>query len=316
MKPSMVLRCLSAAACFLWAVSLCTAASEPRRLDAGRVSWRAFQIGGSRLGNSVSTTIELAPVPAGAEKEFLASPRGTPFAAGTPQAAVLAVKTVIRPQAFSPVTLTSRVWFDPQSARPLQQIRWRRGQDDYDQTYRFTDEGVFRLQREPRSAAEAALPPDRWTKIDQKFYTLGARTGQATETSLLIYLLSALFRPEEGGAFNLTVFNKRQLFDVRLMPQPVQSLPVDFILKQGGRETRVQRTAQVLPIRMDSRTLDPGGKDADDFSFLGLKEDIVVFFENSSRFPIRVSGVIPGLGRIDLPLQEIEPSAAADAPAR
>jgi hypothetical protein len=276
------------------------------RPEPGRVPWEAFKLQGSRFGNSVTVSIRLARgASAAVEKNFLPSPQGTPLRSNGPELLELEVLTRIEPVALAPVTLENRVWFSSEGAQPLQRFRSRRGEDDYEQVFRFTSEGVFRRQREPMNAEEALQPAERWTKRDDSFYPLGERMRQATETSLLIYLLAARPAAEDGREAHFTVFNKRKLHEVRALPAALQAVPVDYLLWQAGGQTRVRRTAEAAVVRMESRPLEPGGKDPEDFSFLGLKEDIAVVFERSTRYPLRVSGVIPGIGRVDLNLSEI-----------
>ena len=45
--------------------------------------------------------------------------------------------------------------------------------------------------------------------------------------------------------------------------------------------------------------------DPEDFSILGLHKDIVFFIDARSRLPLQISGHIPGVGRVDLKLDEV-----------
>ena len=71
---------------------------------------------------------------------------------------------------FRPIVISSnRVWFDPQQGAVLGRIRSRRGQNDYQKKYRFTEQGVFRHRREPKNKKEAALSAQQWTDTKDAF---------------------------------------------------------------------------------------------------------------------------------------------------
>jgi hypothetical protein len=297
---------LAAAGLFLLPPAPAAGPPATPALTADRVAWSSVELYGSRLGNSVTVTIELARLPAaGIDKGFLPSPQGRPYAASGPEVMLIEVRTRIEPLALSPVTLESRVWFAPREALPLQRFRSRRGEADFDQSFRFTHEGVFRRQLEPRTPAETPLPAARWTKTDESFYAYPGGPAP-TETSLLIYILSAADFAAGGEPLVLNVFNRRQFHQVALRADPARSLPADLTVRKPGSEAQVQRTVTAVPVRLESRPLDPQAREKEDFSFLGLKNDIVLFIEKDSRLPVQVNGMIPGVGHVELRAREIK----------
>jgi hypothetical protein len=44
----------------------------------------------------------------------------------------------------------------------------------------------------------------------------------------------------------------------------------------------------------------------ENFSFLGLHQDISIYIDPTTRLPIQVSGIIPSLGKAELKLNEIK----------
>jgi hypothetical protein len=280
-------------------------AGAPPAAAGDRVPWSAVELHGSRLGNSVTVAIDLKWLPAaGVEPGFLASPRGEPLRAASPQIGLLEVRTRIEPLALRPVTLASRVWFEPHGAVPLQRVRTRRGEADYDQTFRFTAEGVFRRQVEPRSAAEAAQPMDQWTKRDDAFYPFAGGAG-ISETSLLVVRLSAGDFATGGGPLELTVFNRRQLHRVALRPEAPRRMPAALTVRGPGAESRTLASVETVPVRLESRPVDPDAREQEEFSFLGLKDGIVFFLEKETRLPVQVNGALPGIGMVELRAREI-----------
>ena len=51
--------------------------------------------------------------------------------------------------------------------------------------------------------------------------------------------------------------------------------------------------------------MDSGLKEAENFSFLGFHDNIVMYIEPGSRLPIQAGGVIPTIGAAQLQLNEV-----------
>ena len=131
-------------------------------------SYASFQAEG--LGGKVTADVRVAALPAAAEQAaFLPSPRGEPFRVSGPDVVKLSIYIRIDIIGRGPVRVENHIWFDPRDGTPLFLVRTRLGLDDYYQQFRFTQEGVFRRQCEPASAAEAARPPESWTKRGRIF---------------------------------------------------------------------------------------------------------------------------------------------------
>ena len=57
--------------------------------------------------------------------------------------------------------LNTQSWIDPNGAAALQRIRLRLGQRKWQRSYRFTQQGVFRLEKIPKDSREKKLPLDQ-----------------------------------------------------------------------------------------------------------------------------------------------------------
>ena len=314
-RPARFSHVLLAVIACLFAVRLPANSSPCAGMEAVRVLWDSVELHDTRFGTSVSVRVELTRLPAsGIEKSFLAAPRRRPVSPSGPEVLLLDVRTRIEPPAIPAVTLLSRVWFSPREALPLQRFRSRRGEDDYDQTFRFTHEGVFRLQVEPRAPAEVPLGPEGWSKKSESFYVYPG-IGGFTETSLLLYILSAAQIDTEGAPLELDVFNRRQFHRVALRAGAPRSLPTELILSMPNGEAKVLRSVEAFPVRFVGVPLDPKAKEREDFSFLGLKGEVVLYLEKESRLPVQVSGEIPGIGRVEMRASEIKFRAPNGRPA-
>ncbi len=110
------------------------------KLDPARVSWTDLSFHAKNFWVEVTTDIQLQSLEAsGLEAVLLASPRGNPIKPATPQVSQMTINTTINPRFRSAVNIYNRMWFNPVDASALGRIRFRRGEDDFKKTYRFTD---------------------------------------------------------------------------------------------------------------------------------------------------------------------------------
>lgn len=257
------------------------------------VPWSFFSLQGEHLGSQVTAEVRIATLPMASEQVgFLPSPKGVPFRNSGPDVLKLSIHIRLDLLGRSPVKLENHVWFDPRDGTPLYLIRTRFGLDDYHQRFRFTREGVFRRQREPGSAAQAAGPPESWSKLKEHFfgYPPGEMCIPVLETSTLMYLLSVTPADMLHALPLLCVFHKRQLHRVSVQNASAESIGFDYLEKKGECETRRSGAAQARKIRIKSRPIG---------SYRGEVED---FFRDNTELVLSLDGGLPLLARCDLPL--------------
>lgn len=257
------------------------------------VPWSFFSFQGEHLGSQVTAEVRIATLPMASEQVgFLPSPKGVPFRNSGPDVLKLSIHIRLDLLGRSPVKLENHVWFDPRDGTPLYLIRTRFGLDDYHQRFRFTREGVFRRQREPGSAAQAAGPPESWSKLKEHFfvYPPGEMCIPVLETSTLMYLLSVTPADMLHALPLLCVFHKRQLHRVSVQNASAESIGFDYLEKKGECETRRSGAAQARKIRIKSRPIG---------SYRGEVED---FFRDDTELVLSLDGGLPLLARCDLPL--------------
>ena len=283
-----------------------------------QVPWSQVSFQGSRLGSRISIDIDLQALPAAAEQaRFIPFPQGAasippgvvPFSARGSEVLRLTVRTLLDPLGIDPVRLENHTWFDAQTGIPLHRDRLRRGDDDFLKTYRFTPKGVFRIQHQPRTKDEVPLPADRWTKINENFYPFDlGKLGCSvlSEMSHLIWVVAAADITATGSPLSVCAFGKRQLHRVRIIPGGVEEIPVDYLeVRADGSSARKNTTTQAVKVSIDAVPLPSTLDEPENFSVLGIQEDIVVFLDPISRVPVRVSGGIPGFGHAALGVQEV-----------
>jgi hypothetical protein len=243
------------------------------------------------------------------EAALLKSPRGTPLKASGTQTLHISLNMMIDFAFRDPVRISNQVWFNPDDAAALGRFRLRRGEDDFEKTYRFTEQGVFRHNREPRNRQEAELDADKWTHVIDRFFAhdldqLGCPS--VTERLALVYIISAAEGLQTGQPFSLCVFGKRQLHRVELKPKGRHPLKVDFIEKKQKAETRRQSEVEVLEIALEAAPMTSDREKPENFSFLGLHKNIVIFIDPVSNLPVQVTGEIPTVGKATLKLLEVQ----------
>jgi hypothetical protein len=279
------------------------------KLDAGRVSWSELSFAAKRFAVSVTVDIRMRALPAAeVETALIASPRGDPIQPSTLDACHIAVDMNIEPIFRSPVKMMNQVWFNLQDAAALGWVRLDRGEGDQKKIYRFTKEGVFRHRIEPKDRQEAEEAPENWTDVKDSFYPYDPgqlECPSVSENLALIYIISAAVDSISRQPLSVCVFGKRQLHNVRLESEGIQTLKVDFIEKRAQAEVRRQGKVEALKIMIEATPMASGREEVEEFSFLGFHKDIAFFVDPVSRLPLQASGILPTVGQVDLKLREV-----------
>lgn len=278
--------------------------------DPQRVPWKELRYKAKNWAVSLTVAMALEALPSEeAQTELVASDRGVPHKAAGRQTLRMRLDMELDAVFRDPVQITNVVWFDSRDAAALGRYRLRRGEDDFEKIYRFTDQGVFRKNREPRSKEEARGEPNQWSFNVQTFYAhdleqLGCPA--ASERLLLIYAASAAAELFDGQPRSLCVFGKRQLHRVQLKAQGRRSIKVDYVESRQQAQNTRQGEIQALAIALEVKPLASSLDEPENFSFLGMHNNIVIFLDPQSNLPLQVSGDIPKAGSGDLKLFEVE----------
>ena len=287
------------------------AAQAPARplYDPSRIPWMALSFQAKNFWVKVSTNIRLVSLPAAEiEALLLPSPKGNPIKPKTPQLYQMTINTLIDPIFRSPVSIYNRIWFNPTDASALGRIRLRRGEDDFKKVYRFTDRGVFRHLLEPKDKKEAALDPEKWSRIKDSFYPYDlTRLGcaGATERSLPIYIISAADISDVNDSLALCIFGKRQLHRMKFKREGTYPLTVNFIEKTKQNEIRKEEQINAIKIAIAAEPMESDLEEPEDFSFLGLHKDLAIYIDSATHIPVQISGTIPTVGQADLKLDKV-----------
>ena len=279
-------------------------------LDSQRVLWSDLSFGAQGMLVDLAIDIRLASFPkAGFQAIWRTYPQSIQLPSVGQEVYSLEVSRIIDYIFSRPVRLWNQVMFDPKHASALYRVRLRRGQDDIERTYWFSGEGVHRLRRMPRTKKEASLDPAKWTDVDTSYYPYDLtrrECPQILDPELIIYLVSAAPLNQEGDVLTMCVFGKQQLHKVRLASQRLENLEVDYSLNSGEGKVHKKGKVAGLTITVESEPMISDKRNAENFSLLGMHEDIAIHIDPRLRIPLQVSGKIPTVGLVTLKLSEVK----------
>ncbi len=288
----------------------CVEASSPAELDAERVTWRRLSFHAKNFWVEVSTDIQLASMPATETEGLLISAgKRTPVRSLAAEAYQMQINTTIDPRFRSAVSIYNRIWFDPTQAAALGRVRLRRGGDQFKKIYRFTTQGVFRHRLEPQNKKEASLAPEKWTDRNNSFYAYDRtrlECSGVSERTLLIYIISAAIESLEKDALSVCVFGKRQLHRVTLRKSGEYPIRISYIENHPQKATRKEKTLKAVKIAVKAEPLESDLKEDENFSFLGLHQDIAIYIDRTTGLPLQVNGIIPTVGNVSLQLRKAD----------
>lgn len=269
----------------------------------GEVPWRELTLAGAKPLGKVEIHLTLRHLPREtAAARLIASPEGRPIPPPAMGALELhgdaALEAVFlgRTVSASTISLTT-------DGTALQRVKLREGRKRYTKTYRFTEQGVYRLKVAPRDKQEAKQPRSAWTKVKKAFYPYAANTDDCrivSEPTGLFYLLSA--NPAEGLE-GFCFFFDDELHRLAIRPRGRETIAVDYVRDPATEaEHRTTGKIEALVVSVDKPAAP--GKDEKPFEFLGLHGAIRFHLDPATRLPLRISGTAPGLGAVELHLSE------------
>jgi hypothetical protein len=84
-----------------------------------------------------------------------------------------------------------------------------------------------------------------------------------------------------------------------------RQLTVNYLEASPGKQIRREDAVEVHRISFQTRILNPADKKLEVFSFLGLQGDFEIYVDRTTRIPVQISGQIPGIGNLDIRLDEV-----------
>ena len=283
-------------------------ADQASPLMPRRVSWEHLRYEARSWTVELTVDLRLSQVPSHQVETDLMDIEGAPLKASGGQTSRLTMEMRMSPALGSRVDVDNTVWFNPGDAAALGRYRVRRGEDEFEKTYRFARQGVFRHNREPQNKTERRLEPDAWSRQVDSFYPydpvqLGCPV--VSDRLLLVYIVSALDPKETDPPPAFCVFGKRQLHRVTLRPDGRETIAVDYSATSPASQTPHRETVDAFRIRLETEPLASSLDEPENFSFLGMHRDIVFFVDPRTHLPLQISGRIGKVGAGNLILREV-----------
>ena len=79
---------------------------------------------------------------------------------------------------------------------------------------------------------------------------------------------------------------------------------MSLIEKSQLNEIRKEETVNAIKIAISAEPMESDLNEVEDFSFIGLHKEIAVYFDLARFIPLRVNGIIPAVGKVELNLCE------------
>ena len=280
----------------------CEAAASP-------VVWKRLAYQGKHFLGKMETVVSLTCLPVKeAQSVLIPIPEGNPLQVFTGHVKFIDVQSAVNPLIGAKDLTRSQAWFSPGDAAALQRIRYRKGDDIWQNTYRFTKKGVYRLRKKPGHGEEKNLAPEHWTKIKESFYPYpdkGPGPQAVLEPAGLMYLASARVFMEQAAPRRLYVFDRKQLHEVTVHVSGRLRLKASYIEKNRENDIQREEMIDVLKISFKPRALAPRDEQPEDFSVMGLKGDFDIYIDAATGVPVQISGRISRIGKVDIRLQTL-----------
>lgn len=182
----------------------------------------------------------------------------------------------------------------------------RRLKDNRDRTLRFAPGAVHVGTRRP-TRDEVGRPSTEWSDRSEWLQELSpelvgdAVLGQATG---LFYTLAAAELLERGDRVTTHVLSKGRVMEVDLVVEARERLEVDFVEAGPAGERLRHETIDTLRVRLSGMGVEDDVDDSD-FRFLGMRGEIDVHLDPTTRAPVQISGRVGWLGRAKVRLQRL-----------
>ena len=204
-------------------------------------------------------------------------------------------------------TYRTDVLFTPAGLSPLQRRRDKIGSDPSRKSYRYQNEGVRRLRIEPSGDDEAAKEPGQWTHVRETYFPYRRAASECpvlSDPSLLL-IAATMVLNQDPKTRTLCVFNKKGVHRAQLTDGADVILPISYLEMEGTRHERVNRKVDAKSISITATPPDDGSIAFEPFEFFEMGGEIELTFDRENGLPLKISGEIRGLGRVDFVLSEV-----------
>lgn len=274
------------------------AASEP--LDPARVGWSAVELHASKFLMSAHARIDLEERSAEAVAPVLrATPQGRPVVPG-PRLVAMRYAAQLTGQ-----DTDLELLLDAATGGAVQMTLRDSGRRERERTWRFTDTGAQHWTARPAGAAEAKLPPARWTDRNEGWrpYPPEAHGGVVTDAPGLVYALAAAPLAKPGDRWDVMVFSRRRVHRVTATVGAPMTVAAEYAERRDGRVTVRKGKLPALRVQLASAPVGAPAGDDDQFALLGMTGGIEMALDPATRVPLQLSGDAPYVGKVTFRLK-------------
>ncbi|MEO8223489.1 MAG: hypothetical protein ABI661_01685 [Gammaproteobacteria bacterium] len=290
----------------LCALAAGQACAAPARLDPARVGWSEVRMTATKLFLTAEARVTLRAVPGSSVLPDLLGVRAEGFRPVMPGGSVLEV--IYDAQGVGRQSRLT-LWMDPGSGAALQLSNHDQDAKPRLRIYRFGTEGAYQTTRWPATPEERPLQPAHWTQTSEglRTYPVPPHGQPVVEPTGLLYAIAAAPLDRPGDHIDLLIFRRRDTQAVRievLQPQEI-GVRYDELWPRGA----VQRTGTVRALRLSLQGLPVQGSSPgdDELELLGLKGQLELLLEPTTRAPLQLSGDVKIVGRVTLNLVAVRP---------
>lgn len=253
--------------------------AEP--LDPKRVSWQLLDFKASKLFISAKTRVELAQV--------------------APGVAEISFDT----QALGRKT-TDAIRFQFDDAATLSREKQKHGSSPYAKVYRFGDGTVTMERSEPANVDEATGGHETWSHRRQE--TFDAPAGacrRVVDPSVVLYLAAARSWSVGSPPFRVCTFSDGRFSRLVIEVAGEEEIRVDYEVADADADGTARQNGKVkaLVLTLDAESL--VGEGNDQLEVLGLEEDVRMYVDPATGAPLRFTGRMDNLGRVEVELQRL-----------
>ncbi len=154
---------------------------------------------------------------------------------------------------------------------------------------------------------ERAAELERWSQIDKsavKYLDRPLACKIVTVPSVLIYVLTAQNFSLDSALSGICLMANKKLHRLQLTAPVSRRLMVDYQAHGRDGTTRRSGEMEVLKVSIQGYPVEQQ-KDQGTLAFLGLKADLDLYLEASTRIPVQVSGTMSILGRVTYHLSDV-----------
>ena len=193
------------------------------------------------------------------------------------------------------------VSFDPTSGQIYTRSRLSRGSGQRVKSYQYEDSFLLRERR--NSGTDASLPAQEWPVSSQRqvAYPKSATDTVVTSPYLLVLLAQRLQAQGPKQSLEVLVHTDLNFYRVRLTSGNGEPIEVDYQTSTQGNVSGKRDTRAVAVQVSPAGTLE----EDNDFTLLGLQEDIILLFDRKSGLPLQIRGVAPRIGATDINLKSV-----------